>query len=205
MKRLAYGFACVIYMSATAQVAAPPTIEGLVFDWSGVPLAGATVAVPSSYKESLQKIVTDDRGRYLVTDMPTGRSVITISLAGFVREEVLVELGPGDKIRLQTALEGGSVDFHSGFALRGNVRDEKGKPIAKAQINIVDAFNERHWLTAETDSSGRYTALLAASGQYTISAYRPGFLRTIVRVALPAKWPQRERTMDFTLTRAPSR
>src|ERR1700690_3977884 len=101
MKWLFFSLASTIYFSAAAQAVAPPVVEGFVCDWSGVPLAGAIVAVPSSAKESLQKIVTDDRGRYVITGMPTGRSVITIGLAGFVQEDVFVELGTGDKIRLQ--------------------------------------------------------------------------------------------------------
>jgi hypothetical protein len=56
------GLVCIICFSAASQVVEPPVIEGLVYDWSGAPLAGATVAVPTSGKESLQKIVTDDRG-----------------------------------------------------------------------------------------------------------------------------------------------
>jgi hypothetical protein len=141
----------------------------------------------------------------VITGMPTGRSVITISLAGFRREEVLVEVGTGDTIRLHTALEVGHLADISPFTLRGEVRDEKGKPVTKVQINVVDAFNERIWLTAETDSSGRYTALVSDAGPYTVSAFRPGFLRAIVRVALPAKWPHPERSVNFTLVHAHTR
>ena len=88
------------------------------------------------------------------------------------------------------------------FAVDGDVRDELGKPIPGARVDIISSFNERLWVVTATDKAGKYSASIANPGQYRVIASSPRFIRAGVAVVLPAKLPRPRRTVRLTLDRA---
>ena len=71
-------------------------IEGQVFDPSGAPLPGASVAVRNIATGFEQTFTTDSRGRFRMLQAPLGPYRVTVTLSGFatlVREGLRLDLG----------------------------------------------------------------------------------------------------------------
>src|ERR1700675_482191 len=77
---VAFGFLLLIPALASAQSA----FSGLVRDTSGAVLPGVSVEVSSPVLiERVRTTVTDDTGRYTITDLRPGTYKLTFTLAGF--------------------------------------------------------------------------------------------------------------------------
>ena len=84
----ALGIAAVLSMPAYAQQTS--SIAGVVRDTSGAVLPGVTVEASSpSLIEKIRTVVTDEQGRYNITDLVPGIYTVTFTLPGFstVRRE----------------------------------------------------------------------------------------------------------------------
>ena len=98
-------FACVLLapISATAQ----STIAGTVTDDAGRALPGVTVEAKSDggLVEGQRAVVTDDAGRYAITDLRPGAYALSFTLPGFdtLRRDGLV-LGAGATLPIDVAL-----------------------------------------------------------------------------------------------------
>src|SRR5262249_18857915 len=84
-------------------------ITGSVKDISGAIIPGAVViAVHTATGFQLQQ-TADTNGQFLLANLPTGQYTVSVDLAGFKRTNRNLTLAIGQKVRLDFALEPGSV------------------------------------------------------------------------------------------------
>src|SRR5689334_10495580 len=95
-------------VSAYAQVTTA-TIQGLVLDSSGAVVPGAEVTVASQHSVRRETVLTDARGEFTVTFLPTGSYSITISMQGFkTYSDASIVLVAGQEVRRDFTLAIGS-------------------------------------------------------------------------------------------------
>jgi tetratricopeptide (TPR) repeat protein len=84
-----------------------------------------------------------------------------------------------------------------GGRLRGVVSDEAGKPIAGAQVEVVnEAYNTK--FTAVTDAKGRWALSGLASARYLVTVTKDGYREATIDFQLSLV-AQRTQTLDVTL------
>ena len=86
----------LLVLAVVALVQQPAATIGRVVDATGLPLAGVTITIKSTDRFA----VTDDRGQFVLTDVPEG-AVLVARLPGFSTREV--EARAGRAGLLQTA------------------------------------------------------------------------------------------------------
>ena len=76
------------------------TIQGLVLDATGAVVPGATVTISKQQTVLRQTVVTDARGEFTVTYLPTGSYDISIGMQGFkTYNEADIRLVAGQELR----------------------------------------------------------------------------------------------------------
>ena len=176
-----------IVVALSAGVLLTPTLgfaaglEGTVVDPDGLAAPGATVLV-SDRSVIRATAVTDERGRFEVSDLPAGRYEVRVALDGFGAAPVVVDLTPGGvgsvSIRLQVRAVSESVVV-TAAALelpRSRVTDSvsivTGDEIAARQFETVsDAlrFSVPGLGVSATGGRGGTTALFARGGESDFS------------------------------------
>lgn len=146
---------------------------------SGRPVKRARVIVSGSGRGG-RSTVTDDQGRYLVTDLPAGRYTISATKAGFVNG-IYGQRHPlqaGTPIDLADGQQAANVDVRlvRGGVITGHVADEDGEPLVRARVTVQRyqyVNGERQLTIAGTDDSddrGQYRVFGLAPGDYFVSA-----------------------------------
>lgn len=146
---------------------------------SGRPIKRARVIVSGSGRGG-RSTVTDDQGRYLVTDLPAGRYTISATKAGFVNG-IYGQRHPlqaGTRIDLADGQQAANVDVRlvRGGVITGHVADEDGEPLVRARVTVQRyqyVNGERQLTIAGTDDSddrGQYRVFGLAPGEYFVSA-----------------------------------
>jgi hypothetical protein len=79
-------------------------ITGTISDQNGGVLPGVTITVTSASTGAARTAVTDERGRYTVTNLSPGGYRVTIELSGFAPHKSDVTLGLGETKPVDTAL-----------------------------------------------------------------------------------------------------
>jgi hypothetical protein len=150
-------------------------LTGSVLDNTGKPIVGAKVVI--KLKNTTSHAVTDDKGGFVVSKLPIGKTVdgkktlddtgaeITVEVTGKKKGEVTMALVEGANvapaIKLDPSLPPGQ--------LRGTVRNStSGKPISGATITV-----EPGGASTTTDSDGRFTLDLPP-GTYKATATATG-------------------------------
>src|SRR4029450_10642155 len=84
---------CLLIFAANA-VGAQPTgqLAGVVRDTSGGLLPGATVTVTGRIMVVPRTVVTNDRGRYELDNLPADRYLIEVSLSGFEPRTTAIDI-----------------------------------------------------------------------------------------------------------------
>lgn len=84
--------------------------------------------------------------------------------------------------------------------ISGTVKDDAGKPLVGALINVYDAVTSKEVLkTARTDKQGRFLAANLVPGNYTLRAMAEGYKSEFVNAARVT--PSRTSFFNFTLKR----
>jgi hypothetical protein len=141
-----------IVMEATGQV------EGVVFDASGRPVAGAVVAGGIALAE------TDANGFFRIEGVPAGRS--TIQAGDPVtrrRGSAVVEVLPGQTVTAAITLEARAT-------VRGRVLDANGNPVPFASVRIPEVGG---FTFVIANSQGVYTFPDLPLGEYLLQAPGP--------------------------------
>ena len=144
--------------SVAVVMEATGTVEGVVFDASGVPVAGAVVA------GGLALVTTDFNGFYRVTDVPAGRRVME---AGdpFTRKRgsATVDVVAGQTVTAAITLEARAT-------IRGRVLDANGRPVPFASVRIPEGGG---YTFVIANSQGVYTFPDLGLGDYLIQSPGP--------------------------------
>ena len=165
----------------------------------GMLLSGAEVVILASGKV-MQSTRADQSGVYNFTGLPPGRYKVGISLQGFRRKEVDVELKSGESRLLNIGLEVGLLtDIPPPPILSGIVTQQDGKPLKDAVVTVVSALDQQVIGRAVTDEGGRYRVSVEGN-QFTVIAAKPGFVASAKAVFLSEPLAYRKgRAIDFKL------
>jgi hypothetical protein len=186
-----------LYVAAPQQRAA--SIEGVVIDTLGAPIAGANLQLRSADGLLIRTATADGEGRFALPKVPAGRVELTASFLGFRVRKLQVDLTGGEQIRLWVGLQVGHLVDLPIKQLSGIVRRQDGHPIPNAVASIRPDFTVQDVISAISDKTGRYMLELTDSGQYTLTVSASGFLSVSVTVAVPGSVSRTKRSLDFVL------
>ncbi len=176
------------------------TLAGRVVDEEGRPIEGATVMVSRGGEDMFRAFIRSMEGEGAVRTGRDGSFRATRLAPGEnqridVRHDEYEERAVGGlSLSPGGTRSGVSVILRRGLSVRGVVKDEEGRPLAGAEVNLSSARNLRagrggvqmsisgpgSQLRRETGADGRFEFRGLKAGDYTVSARRPGFSRATV-------------------------
>jgi hypothetical protein len=115
------------------------SINAIVTDTGLVPIADADIAV----ERTAVRITTGDNGRFQISPIPAGRYVLTVQRLGFRSVLSVVDVSPGDTLRLAIVLE------HAAPLLDAVVVTGTGRSLRMAQFDERRAKGNGQFLTEE--------------------------------------------------------
>ncbi|WP_166437240.1 SusC/RagA family TonB-linked outer membrane protein [Niastella caeni] len=141
--------------------AAQPMLDGIVMDMNGMPLAGASVSI----KETGKNTITNGRGAFSIP-MPAAKSKVVVSYVGYTTREVVLDEGQQQMlIQLSVAvnvLDEEVVEAYGRTSKRlavGNIVKVSGEDIQKQPVmNPLLALNGRVPGVLVTPTSGYLSA-----------------------------------------------
>ncbi len=134
---------------------------------SGDPIEGAKIRVGD------QQTITDAAGDAIVRRLARDRVQVTIEAAGWVQERAAFDRPENDEGELV-------VDLEEGAAIEGSIQDERGEPVAKAQISIRDRRSGELLAETESDADGVWRVDRLHEGDVIVEARPPGELAEIL-------------------------
>lgn len=173
----------------SAKDIAPPTgtsaIGGIVVDLEKKPVRRALVTIEGAGDIRLSRAtITDDQGRFSVTDLPAGRFTVSAEKTGYPRVSYGAKqpyrAGSGIFLQAGQKVSELNLTLAPGAGLTGVVYDEHGEPLAGVP---VQAWEVRTALSGErtigfpsagveteytTDEQGRYRIYGLAPGEYVM-------------------------------------
>lgn len=139
-------------------------LSGTVTDEAGAPVRGATVILTSTAGAVVAARRSNERGAYVVTDVPPGQYTLTVTATGFDPTAVTIELPRTGLARYDPVL---GTQFG---VLRGTaIHEADGRPLADIRVRLVDA-DGRHVATVHTGPDGRYEFGRLGGGRYLVVA-----------------------------------
>ncbi|NMO15430.1 carboxypeptidase regulatory-like domain-containing protein [Pyxidicoccus fallax] len=134
------------------------------------PVSGG-VSVQLLGERRMLSAVTDDTGRFTFDRLPLGAFTLTASHGG---QDAVAQ------VRLARGVTPPEVELSlgTGVRVRGTVRDERGRPIAGAQVRLRSGSGryEHDWKSTETDAKGAYTLGPVAPRRYSFEVGAERFI-----------------------------
>lgn len=177
--------------TAQAQPQGTAVIAGRVVTAdTGRPVKRARVIVSAGGRQS-RATMTDEQGRFRITDLVGGSYTITASRTGFV-DAVYGQrrpLQPGTPVTLADGQEIATIDLRlvRGGVITGRVLDEDGEPLARALVTVQRyqyIRGERQLSPAggdQSDDRGQYRVFGLPPGEYYLSADAGGLAQALGR------------------------
>ena len=162
------------------RVGGPGTIVGRVTAAdTGVPLRKAVVSA-SSVRGLPREVVTNDEGRFELTDLEPGPWQITVSRNGYVTRRS-GQSRPFGRVRPVDVASGQRVVFDvpltRASAITGRVSDEFGEPVTAARVTVLRPrmSGNRRYLDPvgqadQTDDTGAFRVHSLPAGEYYVTA-----------------------------------
>jgi len=134
---------------------------------SGTPVPGATASLADATGEIVAVGHTDDRGRYLLTDLAAGRYTLAVSAPCCDPAALPVSIAEGSRASQDAELAFGG-------RLEGAARTPSGEPVPDARITVLDGAGNVV-AAAITGPDGTYCFDQLAAAEYTViaSGYPP--------------------------------
>jgi carboxypeptidase family protein len=152
------------YTVCDLQLTSAGGLAGTVTDEAGAPVRGATVILTSAAGAVVAARRSNERGAYVVTDVPPGQYTLTVTATGFDPMAVTIELPRTGVARYDPVL-GTQLGVLRGVA----VHEADGRPLADIRVRLVDA-DGRHVATVHTGPDGRYEFGRLGNGRYLVVA-----------------------------------
>ena len=151
---------------------------------SGQPLRRVQIRATAPELREGRSVMTDDEGRYELTELPAGRYLLSASKGGYVNMGYGQRrpFEPGRPLELADGQVLEKVDFTMprGGVITGRITDEAGEPVAGAMVQVAryQFFNgQRRLMMApvgngitQTDDRGEFRAYGVPPGEYYVSA-----------------------------------
>lgn len=168
--------------SVSGQSAQFTRIAGVVVttDETPQPVRRAIVTLSGGPLALSLNAITDDDGRFELTEVPAGRFTISASRASYVT--IAYDASAPGRVGVPLVVEAGQpmtgirLLLARGAAIAGTVRDTDGEPIPGALVRLArrsGADRVTLPLTAETDDRGDYRLFGLAAGEYFVVARTP--------------------------------
>jgi hypothetical protein len=168
--------------SAAPVEATGATIRGrIVAADTGQPLRRATVTIaePETNTSNNRNATTDADGRYVITDIPSGKYKLSVMRSGYLPLRY-GQRRPLETPRLLDITAGTSIE-HADFALQrmavisGTITDERGEPVAGVLVLVMRSvyLDGRRQLAPQPSSAG-FNVRTDDAGHYRVSALVPG-------------------------------
>jgi hypothetical protein len=169
----------LLFMWVLSQQPQKGVIEVNVSDSAtGQPVPGANIT-SIFFQTPPPNVVTsteaDDNGRAVFSDIAFGRYSVTAKRDGYV-DAGPTPLGQNFTIDGQSPKHTVNITLTRGAVISGHVVDSKGRPLARAEIQILrKAYRDGHpqllmSARAETDDRGQYRIVSVAPGEYFLQA-----------------------------------
>ncbi|HWY85690.1 MAG TPA: carboxypeptidase regulatory-like domain-containing protein [Gemmataceae bacterium] len=132
------------------------SVQGIVTDAKGKPIAGAEVANHGGSTDEVRKVKTDEQGKFVLENVygyHTGGHQLIAKAKGFAPKRV--EFKPGPASRPSDV----AIKLEPGHRIKGRVFDETGKPVAGAHVYYANARTSEGWDfggSMSTDKEGRF-------------------------------------------------
>ena len=152
---------------------------------TGRPIRRARVFLTGAGIPGGRGVLTDDEGRFELTELPEGRYNLTAGKTGFItlaygqrrplQAGIPIQLADGQQ------LTGVGFGLPRGSVITGHVYDESGDPLPGANVRVMRyeyAQGNRQLVpvgTAQTDDLGGYRVWGLNPGDYYVSAVTPNF------------------------------
>jgi protocatechuate 3,4-dioxygenase beta subunit len=180
-------------------------IEGIVVEKSsGKPLGGVKVMTRSEERQagflSPDPVTTAEDGTFRIGGLPAGNGSVQLAttrgrMAEWVAEPVPVSLNADE------TKSGVKLELTRGGIIEVLVREDNGKPIAKAGVNVSHA-QPKQYFGGNTDEDG-LARIRVIPGQYRVSEpFRPGYAQRFTRKQVTIEEGQTNR-VEFILNVAP--
>lgn len=152
--------AAVVKGKITAAVA-----DGASGQPRGRALNGARIDIGEAPDYSSPYTFANLSGEFQIGSLRPGRTVLTVSVAGYAPELKTVTTVPGKPTIVNLALG-------AGRTITGVVRDSEGSPVAGAEVEAMKWRNYRTLrASAATDGQGRFTIFDAPKDEFKVSIY----------------------------------
>ena len=108
VRALALAVAAVVFAAPAAAQITDARVFGRATDQTGAVLAGSTVTITSKATGGVRSVVTDQEGRFTLTNLAPGGYVVEAALAGFesVKKEIAVGVGEQKAVDFTLAVSG---------------------------------------------------------------------------------------------------
>ncbi len=178
----------------------PATVEGVVVNESGEPVAdarvGGSVSVDlgggQSTGESVGQTQSGGDGRFQIEEFPEGNVTIYANKEGYQSDSIRLDLKARETVRDVRLVLRPKEELSF---LAGQITDPEGEPIERAQVQIgVKKGGTIHFSHGETDPEGRYRVEFKADGDISIEITHPEYKEIHVGNLAPDR-----DDLDFTL------
>ena len=211
MLYVAFAVACVS-QRARAQVALHILRGEVRSSVDNKPLSGAVVQL--SAVGLSRRVRSDERGRYVLTELPSSTYQISVTRIGYVAVTRTVTVGDSDaelNITMTptaqaldaTQIRANVTAIYGGIGAAGPSKNARGEreltAVAGAAIQVIGAGK-----STESDSTGRFFLELPKAGTYMVRLSRPGLTQQLFPVEVPRNQAvDVSRLMDSTRSAPP--
>jgi hypothetical protein len=187
MKLLRFALLALLVHTVSAQVTAPPTLQGIVVRaGTNEPVAKAVVELRKPGGDSKPyTLLTTDEGKFAFRNVQAGQYELAVTRSGYVSfvYGTRKTSGPGEPITLPaapalqpTVLR---IVMTPTGSISGRITDRRGEPVANAEVGALKvSYNQgrrsfRSVQIAVTNDLGEYRLFWLPPGQYYVSATAP--------------------------------